>query len=132
MYWAEVGNMKSWQLRFDKDSGLWDEKVHIHHGHAYLQGNNLFQYFNQVMDDDNKALSGKYSVQLIQGCTMTPPSETDIAPFKLYATNSYGVNRSTVGTDRPTCRYDVVEIDQLGGSSFRMIAALVTVQRRSK
>ena len=132
MFWTEVGNTRSWKVKFNIDADKWDHYASKVHQHVFLTEGRFSTYLNWEKEcgHGDKAFSGKYPMNLIQGCTINPPFEDDIAPFKIYATNSYGVNRSTACTDRPTCRFDVVEVNIADKSTYCMVIAVITVDRK--
>jgi hypothetical protein len=128
-YWAEVGNMSSIELRFTEFNWVLD--VESYNMHATLRNGCLIYMCNQYKVQGKRVFNGKKKLRLMQGIKITPKLDDKIEPFMVYATNSYGLNRSNLTNTRQSCRFDVVEVsDGNGGSIYRLVLAILSVERK--
>ena len=131
MYWAEVGNMLSWKLTFNGQNWIFNNNSDNSNMHAILRDGRILHMLNDYKDNGVRIFSGKKNIRFIQGVKITPKVEDNIKPFMVYATNSYGVNRSNVTNTRQTCRFDVVEVDCGDNESvYRIVLAIMIVEYR--
>jgi hypothetical protein len=133
MYWAEVGNMLSWKLTFTGHNWIFLNNSDNHNMHAILRNGRILKMLDNYKDEGFRIFTGRRNIRFIQGVKITPKLEDKIEPFMVYATNTYGVNRSNVTNTHPTCRYDVVEVDCGNDESvYRIVLAIIIVEYKGK
>jgi hypothetical protein len=129
MYWSEVGNMLSWKIHY------YDHKWLVHFEsssiHALLKNGRLQKLLNDYKRNNEYIFNGKKEIHFLQGVKMTPKIEDRIEPFMIYATNSYGLNKSNSTDHRQASRFDVVEVhDENNMSTYRLVLAILSVRIR--
>jgi hypothetical protein len=121
--------MLSWTLQFTGQNWMFQTNSDNYNMHAILREGRILHILNNYKNDGIRIFSGKKNIRFIQGVKITPTLEDNIKPFMVYATNSYGINRSNANNTRPTCRFDVVEVDCGNGESvYRIVLAIILVE----
>ena len=116
--------MKAHQLSFNELNWTGDFDRSCVHFSIHSQFSSILNFFGS---SGIRAFTGRRAVKLVQGVTITPPTEHDIAPFMVYATNCYGKNQSLSHTG--LSRFDVVEVmDTNGLPSYRNVLAIFEVE----
>ena len=101
---SPVANMKSYDLTFGFRN--WTVDFDGICMHSLLRKNNfLANICNENGRNGLEGFLGRTRLRLVQGITIKPPIESCIAPFMVYATNTYGVNRSTTTANKSSRWY---------------------------
>ena len=121
--------MLSWKINY------YDHKWLVHFEcssmHNLLRNGRLQKLLNDYKRNGDYIFNGKKEIHFLQGVKITPKIEDSIEPFMIYATNSYGLNKSNSTDQRQAARFDVVEVhDENNISTYRLVLAILSVRIR--